>query len=218
MSAGRTLRWEIEGSVAPLLLERGWPDIAAAVAESGASAETLRPLHDKYVSDVSTPVMAVSLVTAGVLLALCERLLPRRILDLGSGFSTAVFARWSVDRVTSLVSYDDDEDWLARTAGYLQTQSLAVPDLRKLRHGASLPGDNDLVFLDAGLPPERIGLFASAAASLSPNGVLVIDDVNQHPFGAQVRVGALPNGLKLFSLRRQTLDAFGRFSALAVQR
>lgn len=202
----------------PLLLQRTRPDIAAGLAEVQTAAEGLRLLHQKYVSEVSSPIMAVSLGTAGLLLAICQRAQPSRILDLGSGFSTAVFARWAAGSDKSLISYDDSADWLERTAGYLKSQSLPVPDLRLLRHGESLPGTNDLVFLDAGLPPERIGLLAAAAASLSPHGVLVIDDVNQHPFGAQVRAGALPNGLNLFSLHRQTVDEFGRFSALALRR
>lgn len=201
-----------------MLLQRGRPEVAAAIADAQTRAQTLRPGHERYVSQVSTPIMAVSLETAGVLLSLCERLGPSRILDLGSGFSTAVFVRWAANNGASVVSYDNDPEWLARTAGYIESESLPIPELRELRYAGTLPQKNDLVFLDAGLPPERIGLLAAAAASLSPDGLLVIDDVNQHPFGGQVRLGALPNGLRLYSLRRQTLDTFGRFSALGIRR
>src|SRR3977135_3134813 len=63
-------------------------DLPRAVAES---RRVLEPLYARYVESVSSPVWALSLETAAVVHALCSLTRPDAVLDLGSGFSSAVF-------------------------------------------------------------------------------------------------------------------------------
>jgi predicted O-methyltransferase YrrM len=176
----------------------------------------LAEAHHEYTTSVSTPVMAVSLETAALLWSICEAVRPDRILDLGSGFSTYVFGRWSNERGGArVVSVDSDEFWLGQTTAWLQSLGVDGPELRLL--GDPFPSDNDVVFLDLGETTTRIGYLADAFASLDGAGVLVIDDMHHHPFGRQVRAGAKWSDMRLFSLRRQARDSYGRFPAVAVR-
>lgn len=207
----------MEQYVDPFRLRSVSPSLGAQLSHTEEYASFLRPFHDQYVKEVSTPVMAVSLPVASALWAACEALQPKTVLDLGSGFSTFVVARWATTKKVHVTSIDDDPVWLGHTANFLIEHNVPLPDLRAL-HDGPLPLNQSLVFLDIALPPQRIGLFAEAANTMGRDAMMVLDDMNQHPYGAQVRVAARPNGLRLYSIRRHTKDDSGRFAAVAFTR
>jgi predicted O-methyltransferase YrrM len=212
LQAGRSLARRVDGAAAPKLLRHYFPDIAAMLTMHDAAMEALAAEHEDYTSTISSPDMAVSLETAAVLRCLAHGYPSHQILDLGSGFSTYALAAATH---TKVVSYDDNRGWLDKTASYLSARGVDNVELRSV--GEPFPQGNGIVFLDLGLTPRRIGYFAEAAASLAPRGILVIDDLHHQPYGSQVRIGAIPNGLQYFSLRSLTTDSFGRYSALAVK-
>lgn len=216
-AAARCVRWTTEQYVDAVRVRAVSPSLAVTLRRTDGYASLLRPFHREYIAEVSTPVMAVSLPVASVIWAACDALQPKTILDLGSGFSTFVVARWAATNEAHVTAIDDDPHWLRRTAGFLTRHAVPLPDLRPLS-AAPLPVNQGLVFLDLGLPPRRIGLFAEAANAVAPTGVMILDDMNQHPYGAQVRVAARPNGLRLYSIRRYTKDDLGRFAAIALTR
>lgn len=193
------------------------PAIAEALARLPEASERWRSLHTEYVTEMSIPVMAVSLPTAALLWALCETTAPGRLVDLGSGFSTFVLATWVAEHGGELLAVDDNPHWLEKTGEFLVAHDLPVPELCGPEVLGKLPAA-DLLFLDYAFPPERIGLLPAAAQCLRPGGAMVIDDVNQTPFGRQVRVAQLSYGIRVYSARRWTLDGFGRFAAVAVRR
>ena len=51
----------------------------------------IKKYYDKYVSEISTPGMAISLESSLTILSLLEYFKPKSILDLGSGFSSFLF-------------------------------------------------------------------------------------------------------------------------------
>src|SRR5437870_128740 len=50
----------------------------------------LLPYYREYVSMISSETMCISLELASFLLAICDFCRPRRVVDLGSGFSSVV--------------------------------------------------------------------------------------------------------------------------------
>lgn len=200
-------------------LERNEPGLLRLRQESSNAADELRALHHHYVTEVSSPEMAASLEVAAVLLALCRLRQPRRVLDMGSGFST--FAATTYARQAAapaiVVSVDDSTLWLERTKEFLRSND---------RNGADLMtwnqlGDReafDLVFYDFSSMPNRLENLGAAIGRLAPGGLFVADDVHKAPYRRVVKatVGARKD-LCLYSLRAVTLDRFGRYSALVMK-
>jgi predicted O-methyltransferase YrrM len=102
------------------------------------------------------------------------------ILELGSGRSTAWFAR----RAGSVISFEDNEYWHRETAERLRSRGLEV-DLRLVpveefpAQAASLPDRSfDLVVVDFLEAPEvsRIDALRPAREKVRPGGYLLLDD------------------------------------------
>ena len=80
-----------EARVDPIRLRRRFPELANYENQSRELTDKLRPAYEEYVASISTPDSAISLEIAALALILCRMRRPRRILDLGSGFSSWVF-------------------------------------------------------------------------------------------------------------------------------
>ena len=91
-------------------------------------AVALRDPHEEFVSRVSSPDMAISLEAAAFLRALCEGLRPRRVLDLGSGFSFRSFFERASRPTTALSGR-----WTTTASGW------SGPDSSSRRAGCSIP-------------------------------------------------------------------------------
>lgn len=196
------------------------PSLAGAAEAFAEARATLEPCHRDYVSRISTPKMAVSLDTAALLALLCRRLEPRRILDLGSGFSSfALRHPLAGCQGAARVSVDDDAQWLARSAAYLERHGLPRGSLLRWEDFRASPAEPfDLVFHDLGSMQRRLGALPLALdLTRERSGVIVLDDVHKRPYRRALR-RALPAHLlhyRYLELRRVTHDDFGRYSALA---
>jgi predicted O-methyltransferase YrrM len=199
-----------------LLMMEGRRDVRRLRATRGEllteshAPEMLAKGYREYTTTVSTEVMAVSWETAHFLWSLCQVLRPQRILDLGSGFSTFIFAMYGEALVLSI---DDSPSWLERTRTYVGSSSVEFGSLDAL-HAMREPFD--LVFHDIGITavsstPLRVSLMQKAADRVTSKGVLVLDDMHKKPVRSAAQ--ALTGG-DLFNLRPITGDRWGRFSSL----
>jgi hypothetical protein len=103
----------------------------ASLPEAFASSwEPLAAPYQEYVETVSNPAMALSPHTAALLYALCTLLVPKRALDLGSGFSSFVLRRYARDTAGSCIvhSVDDDAQWMDQTRAFLSAHELPAGD------------------------------------------------------------------------------------------
>jgi hypothetical protein len=184
-----------------------------ALAASRAAA--LENAHRGYVATISSPEAAVSLQLAGLLGAWCELFHPKRVLDLGSGFSSFVFGRYAVKAGAFALSVDDQPEWIERSKGFLEGQGLdpgQVIHLDDLGH----PEPFDLVFMDLSsdmavrkrVTPAAIGLTAKA---------IVLDDAQKIHVRDRFEELASESGLAIFSLRNLTKDDFGRYALIAIR-
>jgi predicted O-methyltransferase YrrM len=193
------------------------PDLAAMVDHLADDAE-LHTQYRHYVTDVSDWEWAVSWPTARLLLTLCDGLRPRRVLDLGSGFSTYVIASWARRRGAELdlVSVDDSPDWLDKTRAFLAGHDLTATlvDAGEL---PSLPDAHfDLAFDDIGRSEVRARVIDTVVRVMAPEAVTVLDDMNVRGYRAEVKRKLDAAGWPLFSARAATLDPKGRFAMLTV--
>jgi predicted O-methyltransferase YrrM len=197
-------------------LRKGRPGVAAALDAIRDGAE-LRHVYERYVTEVSTRKWAVSWPTACVLVALCDALRPRRILDLGSGLSTYVVSDWArrCAEGVDVVSVDDSPEWRAKTRAFLEEHRL---DARLIDIAAlcDLPNEAfDLVFDDVGRSEDRARFFETIRRAVAPRAAVVLDDMNVRSYRKQIKARLRHAGWSLYSIRPYTIDAKGRFAMLA---
>jgi predicted O-methyltransferase YrrM len=188
--------------------------LAPTGRELDVQIERIVRLYRHYVGSVSPQDMAASPATVAYLYHLCEVLQPRRVLDLGSGLSSAVFRKWQQEQspTSQIVTVDDDPEWLERTRKFLVDNELSTDDLLD-----KMPedGEFDLVFHDLAGGETRERAAQWAMRSVRPGGVIVLDDMHRH--GEEYRRLASLEGFDLYSLEARTRDAVGRWSALGIK-
>jgi predicted O-methyltransferase YrrM len=192
------------------------PDVAALLSAPRDHTE-LRRVYERYVDEVSSWDWAVSWPTACLLDDLVTGLAPRRVLDLGSGFSTYTEC-WALRRNghdAEVVSVDDSPEWLDKTRAFLAAEDLSAT-LVPGREISSVDGPFDLAFDDIGRVEDRARMVGTLARVMAPGGVVVLDDMNVRGYRNEVRAKLEALGWPLYSLRPATLDDKRRFAMLTV--
>lgn len=188
------------------------------------SKETYRqrilPSYHEYISDISSEIMASSLELSVFLLFLCDRLQPKRILDLGSGFSSYLFRLHAQNApVNPLVcSVDDSEEWLAKTGHFLTTRGLPATNL--MMWGDFIDGDRspfDFIFYDLG-PFEfrKDSLKAVLDRMTGPGGTVILDDMHSADYGLFVRRLLKGTRFRAYDTGSYTRDRYSRYSLMLI--
>lgn len=160
---------------------------------------------------------ALSLESALFLLEQLDARQPRRILDLGTGLSTAFFWRWGAAHDAAVVSVDHDRRWLQAMSDELRAESILHPKgvLRDLDlHERMTDAPFDVVFLDLADARRRIDLLPRVVDEWTrPGGLVVLDDWHF----PHLRDGINPlldaRGLMAVPRPAETLDIWGRYLA-----
>jgi predicted O-methyltransferase YrrM len=191
-----------------------------------AGIPDMKHAYGKYVAAFSTPEMAVSLETSLFVYVLAKATRARRILDLGSGFSSYVLRLYSVDAGSDIVVYsvDDDKGWLARTREFLSLSRLREDLLLDWQAFQQVTGVRfDLIFHDLGNMTLRAQSLPFVISLLDPRGVLVLDDMHKTGTGLEVGYPRLARrtvrqaGLSILSARQYTLDRYKRYCEIALR-
>lgn len=179
----------------------------------------LRSAYVEYVAQISSPDMAMSLEAAETVFQICEHLEPKRILDLGSGFSSFVFRLYSAQASHEplVVSVDDSPEWLKRTERFLRQQELPTTHLTSWEALIEEPdGAFDLLFHDLGDMVTRARTLPTVLEMASSPSSVVLDDLHKRPYRRVVKRVSGSSGFRVVSLRDRTLDEYGRFSSVAL--
>jgi len=170
----------------------------------------LKEKHDYYTEKISSPEMAVSLEASLFLASLSKIINPKKVLDLGSGFSSFVLRKYSKSEV---YSFDDDDSWLEKTRDYLFDEGFEDNNLyswKDFENNLKF----DLVFHDIGNMETRKKTLSIASESVKIGGVLVLDDVHKEDYYKYVIKSINASNFKCFNLYNLTNDSFGRFLLL----
>lgn len=176
--------------------------------------EALRPAYEQYIREVSSPDMAASLELATFLFVLCKANGYRKVVDLGSGFSSYVFRLYA--RETSgveVISVDDDAQWLKRTKDFLVVHGLDTSGMMTIDQFISQNQDGfDCILHDLNFVEERIKYVQRLLPMVRPGGLMVLDDVHKPDYMlGTLEILSLAPG-KIYSLSPATLDRYGRYS------
>lgn len=176
--------------------------------------------HD-YVTSISTDDKAISLELAYLLWFILNTTSPKLVVDLGSGFSSFLFRHYQLQCAKAgdacrVFSCDDDEQWLDRTANFLQNRKLSTEGLLSWQrfleeHGHARP---DLILHDLGYMPVRIRTLPQALDLCETQAIAIIDDVHKPLMRQETLNQIRRRGLRGYDLTRFTFDRFGRYSWL----
>lgn len=174
--------------------------------------EGLKEAYLEYIKEVSEPVWTISWELCVYLDKLLRSLKPKKILDLGSGFSSFLFRQSGAEVVT----FDTDSDWLTKTELFLQQHKLPTTTMFHLESPLSeedrkiLQQPYDLILHDLGIADkDRAPIFPML------NGkVIILDDMHFAEYRAQVK--EFFKGRTIFDLQDDTKDAYNRYAWMVV--
>jgi predicted O-methyltransferase YrrM len=140
---------------------------------------------------------------------------PKRILDLGSGLSSAVFRKWAAERDVNcdIVSVDTDAAWLDKTREFLKVNELSTDGLTTWPIRVE-PESFDLVFHDLAGGGLREQVAPIAAAAVRRGGVVVFDDAQHDGHLTAYEEASTAYGIELYSLAKWTFDAIERWAVI----
>ncbi|MBM3143743.1 MAG: class I SAM-dependent methyltransferase [Chloroflexi bacterium] len=179
----------------------------------------LKPAYARYIEDISTKYMAVSLETAFFLYIAAKIKGATQILDLGSGFSSYVLGLYSSNTGSNVFVHtvDDNDLWLDKTKSFLLENGMPID---RISTWADFHQNNrtryDLIFHDLGDMQTRMETLPFVLNLLSEGGIVVLDDMHKKEYSQYARAEARNAGFSLFSMSRYTLDELGRFSEIAI--
>jgi predicted O-methyltransferase YrrM len=187
-----------------------FPVLKITGADMQLAVESLRNAYRRYVAEVSSPEMAVSLECSAFLKLVSSRLKPSAVADLGSGFSSYVLN----SSASGVVSVDDSAAWLERTKDFLHAQGLSVFQLQDFESFLKEDRKFDLIFMDLNFIEVRMQHTATLLEKLNPGGIIVFDDVHKPEYLRHL-AQTLPFG-NCYLLENITRDIYGRYSLLYV--
>ncbi|MCL7969845.1 MAG: class I SAM-dependent methyltransferase [marine benthic group bacterium] len=173
----------------------------------------------EYIRETGTDeIMAASIELCRFLVRWCEVRRPGRIVDLGSGITSWTLRSWR-DRFSpdsTVISVDDDPEWLARSRDYSRTAGTGDVDFLLWDEFLEKHGSDrfDLVVYDFGSVRERARQMATAFDLVAPGGAIICDDIHKARIWRAARNSMWRRGWTGWSLREETLDSIGRFALL----
>ena len=190
-----------------------YPDLAGIELALPQARADLAPVRHDYFSTVSMESMALSLESAALVTVLCKALEPKRIVDLGSGFSSLVIRLAAPD--AQLFSVDHSSWWLDATRRYLEANDVDSEGLFTWdEFRSSGETDFDLVIHDLGSTFTLRGEVLPEVLQLPrPGAWLLIDDLQVSQYRAKVK-NAVRTGFEVFRLSHETMDWHRRFAWL----
>ena len=176
--------------------------------------ERLWDEYKRYCLTVSVRWMALSIETTAYAWWLCEQTQARRVVDLGSGFSSYMLRLYQQDHPdVEVMSVDDNPEWLAKTEKWLArhdlpTDGLVTPD-------EFLQSDGwDVVIYDYSGGEIRDAMMEPTVARAAADGFVIFDDAQAIVHHLMAVDACRRHGMALFSLVEQTMDDVGRHAVL----
>ena len=213
------LRETWEARVDPLRLRRRFPELAKFDREFRELNDKLKLPYEEYVATISTPDSAISLELSVLILILCQIRRPRRILDLGSGFSSWVFRFYQAQAqpASEIWSVDDDPHWLEQTRQFLSTHRFSVSHLESWHDFTEANhAPFDFILHDLGSMTLRQTALPQVIALAAHRGLVLLDDMQKQPYGPYARQLVRNLYLETYNLKFLVRDRFRRYAFLVL--
>ena len=197
------------------MAEEAMPALRTFTRGSCSNGKEMRVTYDEYTKTVSYEGMPISFESACFLWSLCEAIEPKRILDMGSGFSSFVFRRYQATAGVrpEVWSVDESAEWLEKTREFLGAHGLTVDNLLTWENfQVSEPGYFDLIMHDLGYMNDRPDIFQRMLSLRDPDGIVIVDDFHHPEYRPEIyRRLQEYDTLAGYRLRWLTLDKYLRY-------
>jgi hypothetical protein len=177
----------------------------------------LEPYYNRYIKEVSVANMAASLELSASLLSMCQAANYKKLVDLGSGFTSFVLRYYAKShRDVEVYSVDDSKEWLEKTGEYLRTSDVGVERLMTFEDFINGKFSNfECIVHDLNFVEERIKHVTRLLSLLSSKGILILDDMHKPDYRHQVLHKLKTEPFDVYELRELTIDSFGRYAMIA---
>jgi len=179
----------------------------------------VRPHYELYTSRFNAAWMAVSLELSAFLMALCRILRPRRVVDLGSGFSSVLLRLYQREAgpAPEVWSVDTSPEWLDMTRRILRWLDMPTDHLVTWEDFVvQEPSGFDLVVHDLGSILTRRRTLRRVLGLTARGGVVVIDDANYGGVRRHAKRALRRRGIEHHLVGAATRDKYGRYALLAL--
>lgn len=208
-----------EASLAPLqiirqerdakILLKKFPDLVHTNLLDDDCLKNVKQDHHQYISEISAPLISISYKQAQFLLRLVASLSPESILDLGSGFSTYIFALYnkciSANKV-NIVSVDESSFWLKATTDFLAQKHLNVDRVTTYEEYLenNIKGKYEFYFVDIGGFELHLEIIESLLQNSNHDYFIVVDDFHVPNYRSSLKSIVNNNKRTILSLRKFT--------------
>jgi hypothetical protein len=184
------------------------------INDHGGNKMNINDEYNEYVNKISTPIMASSLEYVNFLIRICNELIPRNVLDLGSGFSSFALRKYTKSKITTV---DTDREWLSKTDFFLKEHDLPRDNLFTLQEFFKKVETFDIISFDIGyyqngirqqILPNIINNY------IDPNSHIVFDDMHIMHYQMFVLDYLSNFNFVMINAKGETLDNFGRYALL----
>ena len=165
----------------------------------------LTKFYEDYISRISTRSMTISLRTANLILRYLEQVNPRKIADVGSGFSSFVIAKWVNENGGTLDVFDESPEWLRKTRLFLKGYGLNA-NFKDYKEFSSK--DYQFIFFDI-CGDSRVEELKKLQYT---NAFIILDDAHRKEYEEELK----RLGLNLIKLSTEA-DEYGRYCGIVKQ-
>ncbi len=194
------------------------PDLGQIDQRIAEATAILAPYHQEYNKVISTGGAAASLELSALIYACCTALSAKRVVDLGSGFTSFVLRQYQSrsEHPVEVWSVDNSAEWLAATGRYLESNGLSQDNLLLWDDFAAsfdTIAPLDLVVLDVRPITRRIEWLPRLLGALNPKGIVIADDMHKPHMRRPTLEASRKLGAPCIDCSALTKDSYGRFAA-----
>ena len=185
-----------------------------------SNMQELSEAYHHYVSNISSANMAISLELAAFFYAVCEERNSKKILDLGSGFSSFVAGKYAQSNdAISCWSVDDNAGWLEKTKEYLSNHHITSNRCLLLEEFIrSNESKFDLMLLDLNFGEVRKDFIRLTVERGNSGAIILFDDAHKPDYRYEVLRQCRLLSVTLYDIKKYTNDSYGRYALLGVKK
>ncbi len=194
-----------------------YPEFDNIQAQIKKSCDKLNESYVYYKSNISIGNSAASIETAALLDIAARNNKAKRILDLGSGYSSYVLRTYQKECPDDVEvwSVDSDKKWLEKTREYLEQNNLDVGNMYHWDDFVKdFNGKFDLVFLDMRPISARVDWVEKLHNNLSDQGLIIVDDVHKDHLMTPILIKYADRFDHLVNIKNITFDNLGRYAMI----
>jgi len=182
----------------------------------------IKKYYDKYVSEISTSGMAISLESSLTILSLLEYFKPKSILDLGSGFSSFLFRLYKKNAQyrVNIISVDHDIQWIQKSRIFLSYFKLDDENFILSDNFFQSKDKNknfDFILNDFSSGSYRDKITRLIPNFTNSNSCMVFDDMQNYKHKKAVMRVIMQNNYRYVDLKNYTFDFKNRYQWLVIK-